>query len=100
MLKILKRYLLRIVEDIDAGNTDLSEKELEQVIELIKDLGQKDQILSKYEACRYLNISRATFDNYVRQHKLPRGQQKAGFKEVVFLKKDLDNFINTYRNNK
>lgn len=50
--------------------------------------------MSKYSACKYLNVSRATFDNYVRLGKLPRGIHKAGFEELFYRKKDLDEFIN------
>lgn len=50
--------------------------------------------MSKYEACQYLNISRATFDNYVREGKLPKGTKEAGFKELSWSRKELDMFIN------
>ena len=41
---------------------------------------------------KYLNISRATFDNYVRAGKIPKGRKQQGFKELFFYKKDLDKF--------
>lgn len=53
----------------------------------------KEKRLSKYAACEYLNVSRATFDNYVREGKLPRGKHEAGFKELSWDKKTLDEFI-------
>lgn len=62
-------------------------------MEAIQGFVDKEQRLSKYEACRYLNISRATFDNYVRAGKLPRGKHEAGFKELSWDKKTLDAFI-------
>lgn len=34
-----------------------------------------------------------TFDNYVREGKLPRGKHEAGFKELSWDKKTLDEFI-------
>lgn len=49
--------------------------------------------LSKYAACEYLNVSRATFDNYVREGKLPRGKHEIGFKELSWDRKTLDEFI-------
>ena len=48
--------------------------------------------MSKYQACNYLNVSRATFDNYVSDGKIPRGIHQQGFKELYWLKKDLDKF--------
>lgn len=53
--------------------------------------------MSKYAACRYLNVSRATFDNYVRADKLPKGNHEIGFKELSYSKKDLDEFIRKYK---
>ena len=64
-----------------------------QVMETIKGFVDKEKRLSKYEACQYLNVSRATFDNYIRLGKIPRGKHQAGFKELSWSKKDLDNAI-------
>lgn len=97
MLKIIRELLIKIIDNIDAGNSNLSEEEAIQAIEYIKELTDKDKRLSKYEACRYLNISRATFDNYVRDGKIPKGKHDAGFKELSWRKKDLDEFINSNR---
>ena len=49
--------------------------------------------MSKYEAYSYLNISRAKFDNLVKEGKLPQGKKQQGFKELSWFKKDLDLFI-------
>lgn len=49
--------------------------------------------LSKYQVCKYLKISRATFDNYVKAKKIPKGRKQIGFKELFWYKKDLDKFI-------
>lgn len=88
MLSIIKELLLKIINDIDTGNSNLSAKECEEVI----DYSNKNEKLSKYQACKYLNISRATFDNYVRAGKIPKGRKQQGFKELFFYKKDLDKF--------
>ena len=39
---------------------------------------------------KYLKVSRATFDNYVRAGKIPKGRKQIGFKELYWYKKDLD----------
>lgn len=93
MLKVIRSLLLKIVDNIDAGNSNLSEEEALQAIDYLKELTNKEKRLSKYEACRYLNVSRPTFDNYVRAGRLPRGKHEAGFKELSWSKKDLDAFI-------
>lgn len=98
MLKVLKSHLLKVIDDIDAGNSNISdEEELMKTIDVIKELTNKEKGISKYKACQYLNISRATFDNYVRAGKIPRGVHEAGFKELRWYKKDLDNFIRKER---
>lgn len=50
---------------------------------------RKDNPMSKYQSYTYLGISRATFDNLVREGKLPRGKKVPGFKELRWYKKDL-----------
>ena len=89
MLQIIKKLLLSIVDDIDSGNSNASEEELLQVVSLLKEAVRKDNPMSKYQAYTYLNISRATFDNLVREGKLPKGKKVQGFKELQWYKKDL-----------
>lgn len=74
MLKVIRNLLLKIVDDIDVGNSNITEKESIEIIDALKRFTDKKQRLSKYSACQYLNVSRATFDNYVREGKLPRGK--------------------------
>lgn len=97
MLKIIRNLLLQIIDNIDAGNSNLSEDEAIQTIKYLKELTDKEKRLSKYQACQYLNISRATFDNYIKEGKLPKGKKQLGFKELSWAKKVLDEFI---KNNK
>lgn len=97
MLKIIKQLLLKIVDDIDCGNSDNSDEELIQVAKVLQTYLDKTQRLSKYKACQYLNVSRATFDNYVREGIIPRGKKEAGFKELSWSKKDLDEFKKSRR---
>lgn len=68
-----------------------------KLIESLSSMADKNKRLSKYEACRYLNMSRATFDNYVREGKLPRGVKEPCFKELSWSRKDLDRFVKEYR---
>lgn len=93
MLKVIRELLLKIVDDIDAGNSNICEVDAIEIVDNLKRFTDKEQRLSKYAACEYLNISRATFDNYVREGKLPRGKHEIGFKELSWDKKTLDEFI-------
>lgn len=97
MLKVIRDLLLKVINEIDSGNSELSEKEAIQVVINLRELTDRTKRLSKYESCRYLNISRATFDNYIRAGKIPKGRHEAGFKELSWEKKDLDIFIKTYK---
>lgn len=92
MLKIIRKLLLEIIDNIDSGNSNISEEEGLEIIDSIKRLTDKTERLSKYKACQYLNISRATFDNYVRDGKLPKGKKVAGFNELSWTKKDLEDY--------
>ena len=97
MLKVIRNLLQKIIDDIDAGNSSITEDEAIQLIDTLKELTNRERRLSKYAACKYLNISRATFDNYVRGGKLPKGKHEIGFKELSWSKKDLDMFVKKNR---
>lgn len=97
MLRVIRSLLLKIVDDIDAGNSNLTEEEAVELVDTLKRLTDRQKRLSKYEACRYLNMSRATFDNYIREGKLPKGTKEVGFKELSWSRKELDEFITNNR---
>jgi len=92
MLQTIKKLLLKIVDDIDAGNSNADEEELMQVAGLLKKYTKKDTPMSKYQAYTYLGVSRATFDNLVREGRIPEGRKIPGFKEKVWYKKDFKKF--------
>lgn len=96
LLKVIKEELLKIVDNIDAGNSNISEEEGASIISALKAFTEKDIPMSKYQAFNYLHISRATFDNLVREGKIPQGKKQQGFNELQWFKKDLD----AYRENK
>lgn len=93
MLKVIRSLLLKIVDDIDAGNSNISEGEAIKIVDSLKRFTDKEKRLSKYAACEYLNVSRATFDNYIREGKLPRDKHEIGFKELSWSEKELDEFV-------
>lgn len=97
MLKVIRSILSKIINDIDAGNSNISEDEAMELTKVLQSLTDKTVRMSKYKSCQYLNISRATFDNYIREGKLPKGKKEAGFKELSWSKKDLDKFIKNSR---
>ena len=95
MLRVIKELLLKIVDDIDAGNSNITNEEALELANTISILANKDRRMSKYAACQYLNVSRATFDNYVKEGKLPKGKHDIGFKELSWSRRDLDNLISS-----
>lgn len=99
MLKLIRNQLLKIVEDIDAGNSNLTEEEEIEVAKLLKKFTTKDRPMSKYETYTYLGISRAKFDNLVRKGKLPQGKKQQGFKELSWTKKELDKYTKQFNIN-
>ena len=98
MIRVVRELLSKIIGDIDAGNTNLTESEAIELVKIVGSYADRTQKMSKYKACQYLNVSRATFDNYVREGLLPRGTKEPGFKELFWQQKDLDNFIKSRSN--
>ena len=78
-----------MIDDIDAGNSNIDEEEAIKIARFLRETVRTDTPMSKYQAYTYLNISRAKFDNLVREGKIPRGRKILGFKELVWTKKDL-----------
>lgn len=91
MLNIVRNLLQKILEDIDAGNSNITEEEEKQIVDLLTEISEPK--MSKYQACQYLNVSRATFDNLVREGKLPEGSRQIGFKEKFWRKTDILKYV-------
>lgn len=89
MLQIIKKLLLQIIDDIDAGNSNASDEDLMQIAGVLRKYTRKDRLINKYQAYTYLNISRAKFDNMVREGIIPRGIKEPGSRELKWRKKDL-----------
>lgn len=100
MLKIIRNLLEKIITDLDSGNSNITEEEALKLTKVLQSYTDKTVKMSKYQACKYLNVSRATFDNYVREGSIPRGKKEAGFKELFYTKKDLDDFVRKAKNKK
>lgn len=91
MLNVIRNLLERILNDIDSGNSNITEEEGHQIINMLSNINENR--ISKYQACQYLNISRAKFDNLVREGKLPEGKHQAGFKEKYWKKSEILKYI-------
>lgn len=91
MLGLLRELLQQLIDDIDSKNSNISEVDQLKAIEFIQQITSKE--LSKIESAEYIGVSRATFDNYIRDNKIPRGHKRPGFKELSWNKNDLDKFL-------
>ena len=88
-LDLVKEGLLFVANNIDSGNSNATDEECEEILDLINKTTNTQNKLSKYQACKYLNISCATFDNWVRDGKIPKGKKEIGFKEKFWVKDQL-----------
>lgn len=94
MLKpIIRSLLQKFIDDLDAGNSNIDEDQEIKIISVLSNIANPDQRMSKVQACDYLGVSRATFDNYVRDGFIPKGVKQEGFKELSWNKADLDIFL-------
>lgn len=87
---MLKLGLEQIINNIDCGNSNATDEEIDGILDVVNKTTNTQNKLSKYQACKYLNVSRATFDNWVRDGKVPKGKKEQGFKELFWIKSDLD----------
>ena len=90
MLNIIRKILQQYIDEIDSGNSNISEKEAMKLIDIFKEINKKE--LSALEACDYIGVSKSTFYNYIDKGKIPKGEKKAG-KGVVWYKSDLNKFL-------
>lgn len=83
--KLVVKYLKEVAEKIDSGTSEITESQAIDVLRVIA-----HEVMSKEQACDYLNLSRSRFDDLVREGRIPRGQKRKGFKELVWWKDELD----------
>lgn len=93
MIDTIKLLLKQIINDIDAGNSNLTEEEAVGVIEYIKTMTDKTEYLSKEESAKYLRISVQYFDLLRRKGEIPNGIKRPGVTNLLWSKKSLDEYI-------
>ena len=98
MLKVIRDLLLKIVDSIDAGNSNISEKEAFEIIDIIKRYTDTTQYYNRTQAAKYLNCSIQSFDLYRKEGKIPEGiKQEGGVRQ--WTKQQLDEYITKYKVN-
>ena len=96
-MDVIAQLLEQCLGNIKAGTSNISEEDQLEIVAMLKKYTDKDRRLSKYRACTYLNISRATFDNYVREGKIPKGKKETGWKELSWSESELKEVIKQFR---
>lgn len=81
---VISKLLRRLADKVDSDTCELNEQ---QAMEIMSVIGHN--VLSKDEACSYLNLSRSRFDTLVLEGKIPRGKKRRGFKELFWYEDEL-----------
>lgn len=97
-LTLVKSILQTIINNIDSGNSNATEEELNDVIDVLTGIMDKNVTMTKYAACKYLRISRASFDRKIKEGLIPAGKHEQGG-TLRWSKKDLDNYSKLNKHN-
>lgn len=102
-IKLIKTLLQESINNIDAGNSNLSEDEENELIDALSKINRGIKRYSKRQVCDdILHCSYSTFEKYLELRLIPPGHKEKGFKELSWSKKDFDDAvmarINKYRN--
>ena len=81
ILELVKANLKQIINDIDCGNSEINEEQAHEILSLINKVTVPTNKYSKEQSCKYLHLSRATFDRYIKSGLVPEGRSEVGFKE-------------------
>ena len=92
MLHVIRTILQKFIDDIDANNTNLSFEQQCNIVRILSNINNPNE-MSKTQAADYIGVSRATFDNYVRDGFIPKGVHIEGIKELSWYKCDLDLYL-------
>lgn len=89
LIKTISPILRKWADDIDSGECNLADDQIMEIIHELEFLSSPDGLISKHDACKILNVSRQTFDNWVKDGKVPKGKHKIGFKELFWSKREI-----------
>ena len=90
MLNIVRDALQQIINDIDSGNSKISQEQQLQILDIIN---RKE--LNRTQSADYIGKSVSSFDNYVKKGLIPKGIKREGASQKYWLKSDLDKFLKT-----
>lgn len=93
--KILAHLLRSLADNIDAGNSNITESEMAEIFDLISNSSNPNEKISKYQIADLLGVNYKTIDYYIKKGYIPHGHQEVGFKEIFWYKKDVLKFKET-----
>lgn len=88
LMKLLAKQMREVADKIENGTCELSETEAIDILSAIS-----HHTMNKEEACKYLNLSRSRFDDYIREGKIPKGRKKVGDSKLYWYQDELDNVV-------
>lgn len=89
--KTLVAILENTLENVNAGNINITEEEASVIIDHLTMLNKGVATISKAYACEHvLHITSNKFDYLVRKGIIPHGRKRLGFNELSWVLKDLD----------
>ena len=91
--KLVSKYLREAADRFDADSSELSEAEAIDILRIVA-----HEVMSKAQACQYLNLSPQRFDQLIREKKIPKGRKVVGYKELRWYRDELD--MCKYRKNR
>lgn len=92
-LQMIDSLLMEFHERIQSGRCLTSSLQNKMMLKFLHEIANKDEPISKAEACGYVHVSRATFDRLVKEGRMPKGKKRKGWTELVWYEKDLDKYI-------
>ena len=88
MVKAVSRLLRTVADNMDAGNTHITEDEAVDIFDTILHIG-----ISKEQAQEELNLQHSRFNQLMAQGKIPKGKSRKGFKELIWYRDEIRKVI-------
>ena len=95
LTKLLTKLLRDTADKIDSGNCELTEEESMDMLSILS-----HKVLSKEQACNFVGLCPAQFNNLMAANKLPKGRKRQGFKELVWYEDELMDALTKIKLNK
>jgi hypothetical protein len=84
LIKLVAKHLRKKADDLDAGNSELSESEAMDIMGVLC-----HRSMSSAQACEYLNTSPSNFRKMIRAKQMPKGRKVVGYKELRWYEDEL-----------